>query len=70
MKLTLRTGKGVQAKDGTPYAAGTIHLTRENWHIPVPYCPSSIVSGLFDEKVTEIHLIDGENNEAVITIVR
>ena len=60
--MKLKVSKGVLAKNGTPYAASTIHAVKGGWNCPYPYSMASLCLLLVDENVKSISIID-ENNQ-------
>lgn len=65
MKLT--KGKGVLAKDGTPYAAQTLHVVEGGMQYPIDYTPRSMLKAFMEDKITRIKLIDENNDEWIVT---
>lgn len=65
--MKLKMGKGVLSKDNkTPFAAGTLHYTRDGWHCPADLTwknLATLVEMLVQGQVTEIQLIDHDNTQ-------
>ncbi len=63
MIMELKVSKGVLSKDGTPWAARTIHaVNNEGWNVPYPYGMASLCLLLVNNKIKSICIID-ENNQ-------
>ncbi len=66
--MKLKVSKGVLSKDGTPWAAGTIHaVNEEGWNVPYPYSMASLCLLLVDDKVKSISIIDENNQQMDLT---
>lgn len=67
--MKVKIGKGVMSKDGkTPYAAGTLHFTRNTgWKSPADLSFYNIGVLLKDDSVLEIQIIDEKNRQITIT---
>ncbi len=66
--MKLKVGKGVLSKDGSPWAAGTIHAVNDKgWNVPYPYSMASLCLLLVDDKVKQISIIDEDNQEMTLT---
>ena len=69
--MKIKLSKGVLAKDGTPYAAETIHaVSTTGWNSPFPYSVSMLCRLLMDKDVIKISVIDVGNNQFDLTELR
>ncbi len=68
--MKLKVTKGVLSKDGTPYAAGTIHAVKGGWSCPYHYSIASLCLLLVDREVKSISIIDEENRQMDLTDLR
>ena len=68
--MKLKVSKGVLSKNGTPYAAGTIHAVSGRWNCPYPYSMASLCLLLVNEKITSISIIDEKNQQMDLTDLR
>ena len=72
--MKLKVSKGVLSKNGTPWAAGTIHAVRvmdgEKWNCPYPYSMASLVLLLVDKRIESICIIDKDNQQMDLTDLR
>jgi hypothetical protein len=73
--VKLKIGKGVTAKDGkTPFAAGTLFYSSVRdgmtWKSQMDYTMENIMKAMASETITEIQLIDKDNNEFILSIER
>ena len=68
--LRLQLGKGVLSKDEiTPFAAGTMHYTtRDGWKHPARLSWKNLALLLAEPSVSEIEIIDEENNRVQINL--
>ena len=68
--MELKVSKGVLAKDGTPYAAGTIHAVKGGWNCSYPYSMASLCLLLIDKDIKSISIIDEDNQQLDLTNLR
>jgi len=70
MRLSIKKGKGVLGKDGTPWAPGTMHVVNGKWMSATRYDPASLLEALLDEKTDKVEVISEFNTLYEVEIDR